>query len=42
MLTSLPPALQQHILDRNVVVKKHLTADLYILNYTPKAQYERL
>lgn len=42
MLTNLPPALQQHILDRNVVVKKHLTADLYILNYTPKAQYERL
>ena len=25
-----------------MVVKKHLTADLYILNYTPKAQYERL
>ena len=34
--------LQQLITDRYVSVQKHPTADLFIYNYTPKTQYERL
>lgn len=38
----LPPELQQLIADRYISVQKHPTADLFIYNYTPKTQYERL
>jgi RNA ligase len=34
--------LQQMVDDRFVSVQKHPNADLYIYNYTPKAQYSRL
>lgn len=34
--------LQQLIADRYISVQKHPTANLFIYNYTPKAQYERL
>lgn len=34
--------LQKHIDNKLVVVQKHPTADLYIYNYSPKVQYEKL
>ena len=41
MINTLHPTLRQHIADGFVMLRQHPTADLYILNYTAKTQYER-
>lgn len=41
-ITNLHPALRQHIADGNVVVRQHPSADLFILNYTAQAQFNRV
>ncbi len=42
MINTLAPALRQHIADGFVIVRQHPTAELYILNYAAKTQYERV
>lgn len=41
-IDTLHPALRQHIADGNVVIRQHPTADLFILNYTAQAQFNRV
>ncbi len=40
-INTLHPTLRQHIADGFVIVRQHPTADLYILNYAAKTQFER-
>ena len=41
-INSLQPALRQHIADGYVMVRQHPAAELFILNYTAQAQFDRV
>ncbi|MEZ0539501.1 T4 RnlA family RNA ligase [Fibrella arboris] len=39
---TLHPVLRQHIADGNIMIRQHPDADLFILNYTAQAQFNRV